>query len=41
MMRQNKQAVKMQYKTQFGIDLNDDQLENMLNMMNPQTLTQA
>jgi hypothetical protein len=39
MMRNNKEAVRTQYKTQFGLDLSDAQLENMLNMMNPQTLS--
>ncbi len=37
MMKNNKEMVRNMYKAQ-GMDMSDEQLENMMNMMTPETL---
>jgi len=33
--------IKANYKQQYGIDISDDQLENMMGMMNPSMFKEA
>ena len=40
-MKNNSHLIKANYKTQFGIDLSDEQLENMMGAMNPGMFKQA
>ena len=41
MLKNNKAMMKMNYKMQFGIDLSEEQCDNMLNMMTPDMMKMA